>query len=58
MGKEITITVFDEDIAKNDVVGSVVILKEKLCVEPGLDTWFDLTYGKKNKSAGKIHIFT
>lgn len=58
MGNEITITVYDEDIAKNDIVGSAVILKEKLCVEPGIDTWFDLKYGKKNKSAGKIHIFT
>lgn len=49
-----TITVFDEDVAASDKVGSCVIKLSSLCVNSGLDEWFQVQHNGKN--CGTVHM--
>lgn len=49
-----TLTVLDEDVTSSDTVGSAVIKMSSLCVNGGLDEWFQLQH--KGKKAGTIHL--
>ncbi len=49
-GDDVHLEVLDEDITKNDVVGSSTFKMSSLCVNQGIDTWFDIQY--KGKKAG------
>ena len=37
-----TITVLDDDVGKDDIVGSAVIKLSALCINGGLDEWFQV----------------
>ena len=39
-----TLTVWDEDVAKPDKVASGIIKLSALCVNGGIDEWFALQY--------------
>ena len=49
-----TLTVFDEDVGKDDKVGSNVIKLSSLCVNGGLDEWFQVQH--KGKNCGSVHL--
>ena len=54
IGDELYIGVKDEDLTKADVIGDGQLKLSALCVNGGLDEWFDIFY--KGKNAGKIHL--
>ena len=49
-----TLTVWDEDVTSSDKVGSAVIKLSALCVNGGMDEWFQVQY--KGKNCGNIHL--
>jgi hypothetical protein len=48
------ISVLDEDLTKSDLVGETNIKLSSLCVNTGLDEWFDIQF--KGKKAGSVHL--
>lgn len=44
IGDDMTLTVFDEDVTSSDKVGSAVIKLSSLCVNGGLDEWFQIQH--------------
>lgn len=54
IGDDMTITVFDEDVTSSDKVGSNVVKLSALCVNGGLDEWYQLQHQGKN--CGSIHL--
>lgn len=54
LGDDIKLTVFDEDIKKDDVIGSCEIKVAALCVHGGFDDWFKIFW--KGKEVGTIHL--
>lgn len=46
--------VLDEDVTKNDVIGSSTFKMSCLCVNQGIDEWFEIQY--KGKKAGSVHL--
>ena len=49
-----TITVMDEDVGTDDKVGSTVIKLASLCINGGLDEWYQCFH--KGKNCGSIHL--
>ena len=49
-----TMTVFDEDVTSSDVVGMNTIKLSSLCVNGGLDEWFQVQH--KGKNCGSVHL--
>lgn len=49
-----TITVWDEDITSSDKVGDCIIKLSALCVNGGIDDWFQCNW--KGKSCGAVHL--
>ena len=54
IGDDMNITVYDEDVTTNDLVGKTVIKLSALCVNNGLDDWFPIHY--KGKQSGQLHL--
>ena len=54
IGDDLTLTVFDEDVTGSDKVGSATIKLSALCVNGGLDDWYEIQY--KGKKSGTVHI--
>ena len=54
VGDDMTIQVFDEDVGSDDVVGVATIKLSALCVNNGIDEWFQIAH--KGKSAGSVHF--
>ena len=49
IGDDLELTVFDEDLTSSDTVGSAQIKISSLCINGGLNEWFDIQYlGKKS----------
>ncbi len=46
--------VMDEDIGKDDKVGETKIKLSSLCMNGGMDDWFEISH--KGKKAGQIHL--
>ena len=44
----------DDNIGSDDTIGATTIKLSSLCVNNGLDEWFELQY--KGKPAGHIHL--
>ena len=42
VGDDMKISVFDEDLTKSDLVGSLEMKVSSLCVESGIKEWFDI----------------
>jgi len=42
IGDDLNLTVYDEDVTDSDVVGKAIIKLSALCVNGGLDEWFEL----------------
>ena len=49
-----TISVWDEDVTSSDKVGEAVIKLSALCMNGGIDDWFQCNY--KGKSCGNIRL--
>ena len=49
-----TITVYDEDVTSSDIVGSSVIKLSAMCVNKGIDEWYQVQHQGKN--CGSVHI--
>ena len=54
VGDDLTIQVYDEDVGSDDVVGVATIKLSALCVNNGIDEWFQVAH--KGKSAGQVHL--
>lgn len=50
IGDDLTIMVMDEDIGKDDKVGETKIKLSSLCMNGGMDDWFEISH--KGKKAG------
>lgn len=54
VGDDMQIQVFDKDVTSSDLVGETQIKLSSLCVNGGMNEWFDIQY--KGKKAGTIHL--
>lgn len=54
IGDDLNIEVLDEDVTTSDLVGSTTIKLSALCMNGGMDEWYDIQY--KGKKAGAIHL--
>ena len=56
IGDDMQLSVFDEDLTSSDLVGNCTIKASAMCVNKGLDDWWEIQF--KGKSAGRVHIKT
>lgn len=56
LGTEVSFTVLDQDLAKQDIVGQCVLKKADLDVDGAQERTLDLTWGPKAKPAGTLRI--
>ena len=49
-----TIQCYDEDPGSDDLIGEATIKLSALCVNGGLDEWFQIAY--RGKSSGQVHL--
>ena len=54
VGDDMRLTVFDEEVTTDEIVGASIMKLSSFCVEGGLDDWYEITYG--GKSAGHVRI--
>lgn len=54
MNDDITMTVYDEDVTSDDMIGSSTIKLSSLCVNGGVRAKFTIYY--KNKTSGEITL--
>jgi hypothetical protein len=54
IGDDMMLGVFDEDVTDSDKVGETQIKLSALCLNGGVDEWFEIQH--KGKSAGKVHL--
>ena len=54
IGDDLHLAVMDENVTDSDLVGETVIKLSALCVNGGLDEWFEIQY--KGKKAGDVHL--
>ena len=54
IGDDLTIWVKDEEICEDELIGETTCKLSSLCVEGGIDDWWQLTY--KGKKAGMLHM--
>ena len=54
IGDDMKVQVFDEDLTASDFIGACDIKLSSLCVNGGLDEWFELKF--KGKASGQIHL--
>ena len=53
---QIEMTVFDEDVTCDDLVGATFLQVGNLIINNGVDQWFEIYYNQK--SAGQVHLVT
>jgi hypothetical protein len=44
----------DEDIGSDDIVGQSTFKVSALCINNGIDEWFEIQH--QGKSAGRVHL--
>jgi Ca2+-dependent lipid-binding protein len=54
IGDDMHLSVMDEDLTKADLVGETNIKLSSLCINGGLDDWFEIQF--KGKKAGSVHL--
>jgi Ca2+-dependent lipid-binding protein len=54
IGDDIEIICLDEDLTKSDEIGRCTVKTSAMCVNGGLDDWYELNY--KGKKSGAVHI--
>ena len=54
IGDDMTMPIYDEDVTSSDLVGDVTFKISALCIEGGLNDWFNIQY--KGKKSGSIHL--
>lgn len=54
VGDDLSIEVLDKDVTSSDLIGSVTMKLSGLCMNGGMDEWYDIQY--KGKKAGAIHL--
>jgi len=54
IGDDMSVEVLDEDVTSSDQVGITNIKLSSLCMNGGIDEWFDLQY--KGKKSGSVHL--
>jgi Ca2+-dependent lipid-binding protein len=54
VGDDMHVEVRDEDVTASDLIGECTIKLSSLCINGGLDDWFDIQY--KGKKSGTIHL--
>lgn len=54
VGDDLHIDVMDEDVTTSDEIGSATIKLSSLCMNGGMDEWFDIQF--KGKKAGSVHL--
>lgn len=54
VGDDFKIFVLDEDTVSSDCIGEATIKMAALCLNGGIDEWFEIQY--KGKPAGKVHL--
>jgi hypothetical protein len=54
IGDDIQLSVWDDDLGKDDLIGTAEIKISSLCIGSGSDEWFKLFF--KGKEAGVIHL--
>ena len=54
IGDDLNLSVWDEDVGSDDIVGSAVIKLSSFCAGNGVDEWFEIQH--KGKKSGVVHI--
>lgn len=54
VGDDMTLSVFDEDVTSSDLVGTATVKLSALCVNGGLDEWYQVQF--KGKNCGSVHL--
>lgn len=54
VGDDLQIECLDEDVTSSDLIGSCTIKLSSLCLNGGMDEWFELQY--KGKKSGQLHL--
>ena len=50
IGDDMTVSVYDEDVSSDDLVGKTTIKLSSLCITGGLDDWFPIQF--KGRQSG------
>ena len=54
IGDDMKVVVYDEDVGAPDLIGETTIKLSSLCVNGGLDEWYNISY--KGKQSGSVHL--
>ena len=54
IGDDLHLAVLDENVTSDDVVGESTIKLSALCINDGIDEWFEIQW--KGKKAGDVHL--
>ena len=54
IGDDMTVQVYDEDPGSDDIIGEATMKLSALCVNGGIDEWFQIAY--RGKSSGQLHL--
>ena len=54
IGDDMIVTVYDEDVTSDDLVGKTTIKLSSLCINGGLDDWFPIQF--KGRQSGQVHL--
>ena len=54
IGDDVHFVVKDEDVGKDDTVGSGTVKMSAFAINGGIDEWYDIQH--KGKAAGKVHM--
>ena len=54
VGDDMRLTVFDEDVTSDEVVGQSIMKLSTFCIEGGLDEWYEIMW--QGRSAGHVRI--
>ena len=56
IGDDLNLSVWDEDVGKDDIVAEATIKLSSMTMNGGIDEWYVLQY--KGKDGGHIHLKT
>ena len=54
IGDDMKVQCWDEDVTSSDLIGETTIKLSALCVNGGLDEWYNI--GFKGKQSGSVHL--
>ena len=54
IGDDMKVQCWDEDVTSSDLIGETTIKLSALCVNGGLDEWYNISF--KGKQSGSVHL--